>query len=97
MTRRDNETYEGPSLTEFLSGQYQITSTARPSPGQQVETVEQVDVESLMKTDGLLRAKNFSELEDNRISFLDTRDDPFAPRDGKTLTWQNVNMKLVCI
>ena len=32
---------------------------------------------------------------DPRQSVLDHRDDPFAPRDGKTLTWRNVNMTLV--
>lgn len=26
---------------------------------------------------------------------LDSRDDPFAPREGKTLTWRNINMTLV--
>jgi hypothetical protein len=26
---------------------------------------------------------------------LDARDDPFAPRDGKTLLWRNINMTLV--
>ena len=25
----------------------------------------------------------------------DSRDDPFAPREGKTLTWRNINMTLV--
>lgn len=28
-------------------------------------------------------------------SALDMRDDPFAPRDGKTLTWKDVDMTLV--
>ena len=26
---------------------------------------------------------------------LDAREDPFAPRDGKTLLWRNINMTLV--
>ena len=26
---------------------------------------------------------------------LDSRDDPFAPREGKILTWHNINMTLV--
>ena len=26
---------------------------------------------------------------------LDSRDDPFAPREGKTLTWRNISMTLV--
>jgi hypothetical protein len=29
-------------------------------------------------------------------SKLDQHADPFAPRDGKTLVWRNVNMTLVC-
>jgi hypothetical protein len=28
-------------------------------------------------------------------SVLDARDDPFAPREGKTLLWRNINMTLV--
>ena len=27
-------------------------------------------------------------------SVLETRTDPFAPREGKTLVWRNVNMRL---
>jgi hypothetical protein len=30
-----------------------------------------------------------------KISMLAVSDDPFAPREGKTLTWKNVNMTLV--
>lgn len=29
-----------------------------------------------------------------QMSTLDRHDDPFAPREGKTLTWKNVNMTL---
>lgn len=29
------------------------------------------------------------------VSVLDSQDDPFAPREGKTLAWKNVNMTLV--
>lgn len=47
------------------------------------------DVEIGAGTDS---GKNFSRNE----STLDSHDDPFAPREGKTLTWRNVNMTLVC-
>ena len=30
-----------------------------------------------------------------KSSMLDRHDDPFAQREGKTLTWHNVNMTLV--
>jgi ABC-type multidrug transport system ATPase subunit len=45
------------------------------------------DVEIGAGTDS---GKNFSRNE----STLDSHDDPFAPREGKTLTWRNVNMTL---
>jgi hypothetical protein len=32
----------------------------------------------------------------HQTSVLDNRDDPFAPREGKTLIWKDVNMTLVC-
>lgn len=34
-------------------------------------------------------------LDNTEKSALDMRDDPFAPRDGKTLTWKDVDMTLV--
>lgn len=34
---------------------------------------------------------------DRDDSVLDRHTDPFAPREGKTLTWKNVNMTLVSI
>ena len=30
-----------------------------------------------------------------KVSTLDSHADPFAPRDGKTLVWKDVNMTLV--
>jgi hypothetical protein len=30
------------------------------------------------------------------LTVLDRQDDPFAPREGKTLIWKDVNMTLVC-
>jgi hypothetical protein len=33
----------------------------------------------------------------NQVSVLDHQDDPFAPREGKTLIWKDVNMTLVCV
>ena len=33
--------------------------------------------------------------ENRAVSVLDSHDDPFAPREGKTLAWKNVNMTLV--
>ncbi len=32
---------------------------------------------------------------DENASGIDGADDPFAPREGKTLTWSNVDMMLV--
>ena len=32
---------------------------------------------------------------DRTVSVLASRDDPFAPREGKTLAWKNINMTLV--
>jgi hypothetical protein len=32
---------------------------------------------------------------DRGVSVLAAHDDPFAPREGKTLAWKNVNMTLV--
>ena len=34
-------------------------------------------------------------LVQRKSSMLDRHDDPFAQREGKTLTWHNVNMTLV--
>ena len=34
---------------------------------------------------------------DRMESTLDHHTDPFAPREGKTLTWKNVNMTLVSV
>jgi hypothetical protein len=31
-----------------------------------------------------------------QASVLDRHDDPFAPREGKTLIWKDINMTLVC-
>jgi hypothetical protein len=31
----------------------------------------------------------------HQVSVLDRQDDPFAPREGKTLIWKDVNMTLV--
>jgi hypothetical protein len=31
-----------------------------------------------------------------QASILDRHDDPFAPREGKTLIWKDINMTLVC-
>jgi hypothetical protein len=30
-----------------------------------------------------------------QVSTLNKKDDPFAPRDGKTLLWRNIHMTLV--
>jgi hypothetical protein len=97
MVSHRSKDYKVPSLTEFLSGQYQINTSPRPSPGVNVETIENVDVESLMRKDLTQFTKDSNMTDDSSKSILDSRDDPFAQRDGKTLTWQNVNMKLVCI
>ena len=51
-----------------------------------VQPIEEPDVEAGRRK-GL--GKKFS-------SVLDTHDDPFASREGKTLDWKNVNMTLVC-
>jgi hypothetical protein len=32
----------------------------------------------------------------HQVSTLDRHDDPFAPREGKTLIWKDINMTLVC-
>jgi len=42
-------------------------------------------------------AHDLEEQHDNEtfISTLAISDDPFAPREGKTLLWKNVNMTLV--
>jgi hypothetical protein len=32
---------------------------------------------------------------DHKASILDRHDDPFAPREGKTLIWKDINMTLV--
>lgn len=34
-------------------------------------------------------------IEKKKTSGLDTHDDPFALREGKTLTWRDMNMTLV--
>mmetsp|Transcript_28345 Transcript_28345/g.65752 ORF Transcript_28345/g.65752 Transcript_28345/m.65752 type:complete len:84 (-) Transcript_28345:2605-2856(-) len=36
-------------------------------------------------------------MDETGHSTLDIRDDPFAPRDGKTLTWKNIQMTLVSL
>jgi hypothetical protein len=40
-------------------------------------------------------AKSPPQYRHSTTSVLDTGDDPFAPREGKTLLWRNVNMILV--
>ena len=43
------------------------------------------------------RGSGGSKVLDRYESTLDRHTDPFAPREGKTLTWTNVNMTLVSL
>lgn len=59
-------------------------------PTKEVEVQEQVeDVEVGNDT------KKRPTYGSKQSSTLDTHDDPFAAREGKTLVWKNVNMTLV--
>jgi hypothetical protein len=88
MSSKAPKEYEQPSLTEFLSAQYHI--------GKEVE--EAPDVEAQANVQPAKRnfqaAESLGQSSKSSIGF-DTRDDPFALREGKTLTWQNVDMILV--
>jgi len=48
-------------------------------------------------TEAVVNAVNVHTMtgENRAVSVLDSHDDPFAPREGKTLAWKNVNMTLV--
>ena len=74
--------YVEPTLAEFLVGQYHIESKVDQMKADGINQV--FDVEKPAAWD--ITHKSID---------LDANIDPFAPRDGKTLTWQNVNMKLV--
>jgi hypothetical protein len=49
--------------------------------------IEQVAADHDVEADRKLDRENSSQLE--------AHDDPFTPREGKTLVWKNVNMTLV--
>jgi hypothetical protein len=86
MTTGKPEAYEEPSLTEFLSGQYQIEH----------KDVEKVVVEEEAQEVEFARpSKDDTQRSGTNKSTTMKRDDPFAPREGKTLTWRNVDMTLV--
>jgi hypothetical protein len=74
--------YAEPTLAEFLAGQYRIEPKVDQTRANGASHA--FDVELPVPRD--ITKKNIE---------LDASIDPFAPRDGKTLTWQNVNMKLV--
>lgn len=52
------------------------------------------EVETPLDVEAQKDAKN---LDRGKSGVLDSHTDPFAPREGKTLVWKNVNMTLVRI
>jgi hypothetical protein len=88
MSHKAPDEYEQPSLTEFLSAQYHIGKEVQEAPDVEAQAQVQPAKRNLHMVDSLGDSMKSS------IGF-DTRDDPFAPREGKTLTWQNVDMILV--
>jgi hypothetical protein len=49
----------------------------------------------IMDEEAVVGSDNRKELTHAGASKLDMSADPFAPREGKTLTWKNINMTLV--
>jgi hypothetical protein len=49
----------------------------------------------IMDEEAVVSSDNRKELTHASTSKLDMSADPFAPREGKTLTWKNINMTLV--
>lgn len=93
MSARSSEINQQQSLSDFLSGQYQIEKRqvreeprARDVEAQAPETP--VAASTTQVREGFHKSSSIA---------LEARDDPFAPREGKTLTWQNVNMVLVSL
>jgi hypothetical protein len=81
-----NELYNGPIETRMLSNM--------SAPMEDVE----FDVESL-DVDVDVQPPTFTSTPTKTVptstSDISSRDDPFAPREGKTLLWRGVNMTLV--
>ena len=80
MTTSKSEACEEQPLTEFLSGQYHIIE---PKVVEQVVEFARPSMDDSQGSDA------------NKSPIIEKRDDPFAPREGKTLTWRNVDMTLV--
>jgi hypothetical protein len=81
MSTGKSKAYEEPSLTEFLSGQFRI----EPKDVEKAADEEEAQEVEFARTS----------THDTQGSESEKRDDPFAPREGKTLTWRNVDMTLV--
>ncbi len=75
--------YVEPTLAEFLVGQYHIEPK-----------VDQTRADGSPRHVFNVEKPVAWDITQNSID-LEASIDPFASRDGKTLTWQNVNMKLV--
>jgi hypothetical protein len=54
------------------------------------------NTEEILKADPEIANHGHGTL-DRGESVLDRHDDPFAPRQGKTLVWKDVNMTLVSV
>ena len=91
MSNRSPEVYEQPSLSEFLSGQYRIEK----QPVQEKPRVRDVEAQTTVAAVAETGTNAREVFHKSSSIALEARDDPFAPREGKTLTWQNVNMVLV--
>jgi hypothetical protein len=89
MSSKAPKEYEQPSLTEFLSAQYHIGKEVQEAPDVEAQATAVPTAKRNFQA-----AESLGQSSKSSIGF-DTRDDPFAPREGKTLTWQNVDMILV--
>jgi hypothetical protein len=94
MSARASEIHQKQSLSDFLSGQYQIEKRQVEEEPRARDVEAQAPVTPVAGATTHLVKDGFHK---SASSALEARDDPFAPREGKTLTWQNVNMVLVSL
>lgn len=85
------EVYDTPSLCDFLKGQYRIYKRIAQEESRGLD----VEAQTHMAPTAGTGTSSSKEIHKNSSISLEARDHPFAAREGKTITWQNVNLELV--
>jgi len=65
--------------------------------GYKTEPVIKTEKEGRQSIPNQQKRKMTDEKASKKVAMLAVSDDPFAPREGKTLLWKNVNMTLVSL